>query len=863
MHVRSLGAACLFLAAIPRTSLAGEPGSAVLPVPVQAPPPLAWPPEALAAGLEATVRLRLVIDDEGRVRDVAVLEPAGHGFDELAAIGARQMRFEPGRDAEGHAVMSEVEYVWPFRLDAVPPLSIEGEVFERGSRNRLGGLVVEASGPGAGGYPTVRTVTDAKGTFRFAGLEPGVWTLDLPEGRYRAEPIEVRFEGEPVGAVLHAEARLGGVWETQGIQEHIQVRAQRRAQAPVERVIAADEVAFLPGSLGDPVRAVQNLPGLARAPFGSGELLVRGTDAGDTAYLLDGMRVPVAFHFSALSTVINPEMLDEIAFAPGNWSARYGRAIGGVLDLGTPETLPHHPSTTVGADIFQARAFTSRPLGRKSALFASVRRSYLDAVLNPVLERLDAGAVRAPIFYDAQLRLLHHAGRAGRISGTFLLSDDRFRILGADRSRAAELLAYRTSFQKVQLRWTQGLSRGWSVETSLMAGPETRRIRFDDPDEGADALGITDALFSNLSRGGRAVERSLVGSLRHEWRRDPGSRGIGLTAGVDAQVGRHDLDYDLGDEIEADALVGSPAVYVEPRLRWGAVTVAPGARFEALFVPDTDLRTAFDPRASMRLDLGRTAVTAGFGSFSQPPELRELLSEEGPDLGFERALHTSVGVEHEPFRDLSLGLTLYHHRLHALVVGRDEAFRFDDTQLMVGGDDGPFANDGRGRSTGAELLVRYAHPRWTAWLAATLSRNRRIDRPGEEPLPSATDQPLVLTAIVSHLAPAGVRAGARVRWASGPPMTDVIGRVLIVDNSVWLPVYGPERDARLPSFFAVDVRIDREWTFRTWRLTTYLEVQNATNRRNVEIPSWSDDYARFEPISSLPVLPALGVEASW
>lgn len=835
----------------------------VLPVPIQA-PPLAWPPDALADGVEATVRLRLVIDDEGRVRDVAVLEPAGHGFDELAVVGARQMRFEPGRDAEGRAVTSEVEYVWPFRAADAPAVSIEGEIFERGSRHRLAGLVVEASGPGAGGYPSVRTVTDDDGTFRFAALEPGLWTLALPEGRYRAEPVEVDFDGETVASVvLHAAARLDGVWADQGIQEHVEVRAQRRAQAPVERVLSADEVSFLPGSLGDPVRAVQNLPGIARAPFGSGELLVRGTDAGDTAYLLDGMRVPIAFHFSALSTVINPEMLDEIAFAPGNWSARYGRAIGGVLDLGTPVSLPEHPSTTVGADIFQARAFTSRPLGAKTALFASVRRSYLDAVLNPVLAHLDAGAIRAPIFYDAQLRLLHHAGRGGRISGTFLLSDDRFRILGEGRSRANELLAYGTSFQKIQLRWSQALSRGWSVETSLMAGPERRGIRFEDPDEDSDALGITEALFSDLARGGRAEERSLVGSLRHEWRRDPGSRGVGLTAGVDAQVGRHELDYDLGDEIEADALVGNPAVYVEPRLRLGALTLIPGVRYEALIVPGADLRTAVDPRGAARLDLGRTALHAGIGTFSQAPALRELLAEEGADLGFERALHTSVGIEHRPVRDLGVGLTLYHHRLRGLVVGRDEAFRFDDTQLMGGNDDRPFANDGRGRATGAELLVRYTHPRWTAWLAATVSRSHRIDRPGEERLPSPTDQPVVLTAIVSHLAPAGVRAGARVRWASGPPMTDVIGRVLIVDNTAWLPVYGPERGARMPSFFAVDVRIDREWTFRAWRLTTYLEVQNATNRRNVEIPSWSDDYARFEPISSLPVLPALGVEASW
>ncbi len=43
-----------------------------------------YPPEAAAARLEATVVLRVDIDAEGTVTEAAVIEPAGHGFDEAA-----------------------------------------------------------------------------------------------------------------------------------------------------------------------------------------------------------------------------------------------------------------------------------------------------------------------------------------------------------------------------------------------------------------------------------------------------------------------------------------------------------------------------------------------------------------------------------------------------------------------------------------------------------------------------------------------------------------------------------------------------------------------------------------------------------
>jgi outer membrane receptor protein involved in Fe transport len=44
--------------------------------------------------------------------------------------------------------------------------------------------------------------------------------------------------------------------------------------------------------------------------------------------------VPIIYHFGGLSSVVPTEMLEKIDFYPGNFSSEYGRAMGGIVDVG-------------------------------------------------------------------------------------------------------------------------------------------------------------------------------------------------------------------------------------------------------------------------------------------------------------------------------------------------------------------------------------------------------------------------------------------------------------------------------------------------------------------------------------------------
>jgi TonB family protein len=74
-----------------------------------------YPAEAKALGIEGDIRVRLVVDDHGKVTKRTLIPPGlGHGLDELALERARQFEFTPARDSEDRPVSSVV--VWTFHM---------------------------------------------------------------------------------------------------------------------------------------------------------------------------------------------------------------------------------------------------------------------------------------------------------------------------------------------------------------------------------------------------------------------------------------------------------------------------------------------------------------------------------------------------------------------------------------------------------------------------------------------------------------------------------------------------------------------------------------------------------------------------
>ncbi len=105
----------------------------------------------------------------------------------------------------------------------------------------------------------------------------------------------------------------------------------------------------------------------------------------------------------------------------------------------------------------------------------------------------------------------------------------------------------------------------------------------------------------------------------------------------------------------------------------------------------------------------------------------------------------------------------------------------------------------------------------------------------------------------------GWELGATLRIVSGNPLTPVGGSVYNANTDLYEPLFGAINSRRNPLFNRLDVRIQKQWTFRDWKLAVYLDVQNAYNAKNREAVLYNYDYTQSSDISGLPIIPSLGV----
>src|SRR5690606_16725479 len=109
-------------------------------------------------------------------------------------------------------------------------------------------------------------------------------------------------------------------------------------RTPGQTDITREEITKLPGSRGDAVSSIKSLPGVANADAagaGPGLLVIRGAAPEDSVYLLDGIQIPVVYHFFGLQSVLPSEFIDDIEYVPGGFGPEYGRATGGIIHIRT------------------------------------------------------------------------------------------------------------------------------------------------------------------------------------------------------------------------------------------------------------------------------------------------------------------------------------------------------------------------------------------------------------------------------------------------------------------------------------------------------------------------------------------------
>ena len=820
-----------------------------------------FPPDLADAGASGSVTLELDIGADGRVANPRVVTSAGPAFDASALEAIAQFEFTPA-EIDGAPAAVRIAYTLHFLFrapepapavpDAGRPAAFSGRLVERGTRDAVGGAQVVVQDQ--------VQVSDEQGRFQFeavpAGPSPVVVVAD---GYAKYEVTETFVEGQRTEVTYYVRKQFSGAYETV-------VRGQKERKEVAQVTLTQEEIKLIPGTAGDAFRVVQNLPGVARAPFGIGLLVVRGGKPYDTKTYVDEAPVPQLFHFGGLFSTYNANLLQDIRFQAGNFNAEWGRGIGGLVsaESRTPNKKGWHGYVDV--NVVDTSALVEAPITRDWSFALSFRRSYIDAFLPAVLSLIPRAEdtvsfTLAPRYYDYQARLEYRpeGGKVRFFAGFFGSSDELVLALPNPSADPEGRGSFGTSI--LYNRFLVGFDYRFNDRVDLRTRTSV----------GLDIAGLTagEDLFAKGRQWPLRTRDTLTVKLPELFSE--------LSAGLDLGV----LPYSY--EIQAPPLPSLntvPDPFVSKQLllaRERYVAVEPGLFAQVLFKPVESLRVVAGLRGDYNSQLGRAwadprlsvlwqfhervAVKGGVGLYHQPPDYRfgQLSPVFGnPKLRPEGARQYMVGAEAKFTDALSLDRQLYYKDLFDQVRSQP----IDTGNTSMANPSPPYASTGRGVAYGAEVLLRHALTKnFFGWISYSLSRVERDFFGGTVGGLSQYDQPHNLVVLASYKLPFDFIVGAKIRYTSGPLTRPVVGAIYDANANYYYPVQSQQYSRRLPDFFQLDVRIDKRFVFRDWMFAIYLDVQNVTYRRNVEGVLHSYDYSQEAYLTGLPILPVLGLRA--
>jgi TonB family protein len=812
-----------------------------------------YPVEAREQGLEAEVVLSLDVDEQGNVTRATVVEPVGHGFDEAAVRAAEGFLFRPARRGD-RPVKARILYRYSFHFQAPPPAE------QPPAKARLSGSIVVSGGkvPIAGaklqvtlaGKRVAERVTDADGRFSLPELEPGAYQL-----RVEAPGFEPYSADEKLASSEEVEVSYGLLVQAPNEANVITIAGVRPSREVTRRTVTRRELSRIPGTSGDALRAVQNLPGVARPPALSGVLVVRGNADQTTPVFIDGMWLPNVYHFGGLSSVVPTEMLDEVNFYPGNFSVRYGRALAGVVDAHLRETRQdgrYHG--LVQLDLIDARVMAEGPLPFLKGwnFIGGLRRSHVDAWLAPLLDGRDTYVTAAPVYYDYQFVVDRRFSADSYLRLGFLGFDDRFALISKSSAMGGELdtVSATVGFGAI---YDLRLSSKARLHLTLSAARNHERFSLSTLLVDLVALGSVARGELEWQMWPRVTLRTGYDSLLAPYRvrghlpedAGPNAPDVGSFVTQPSQI------------FDKEATFFAPSLYAEMDMHPSQRTqVVSGVRAD--FTRETG-RFDVSPRLTARYDVKptfpKTTLKAGTGLFHQAPGLVELvLKDKDTELRSLRNFQNSVGVEQQLSEQVKLSAEGFFNLLDNLVSrqpGPDGALRYN--------------NYGKGRIFGGEFLLRYEpDERFFGWISYTVSRSERTWVPGQPSRLFYLDQSHILTALGSFDLGRGWEVGLRFRFVSGNLYTPCYAGLFSSTGTSYLCRNGPLWSERLAPFHQLDLRVDKRWKIGDFALSAYLDLINAYNRKNPDFIQYNYDFSESTAqTASLPIVPSLGLRGEF
>ena len=694
------------------------------------------------------------------------------------------------------------------------------------------------------------TTTDEKGRYELS-LPIGEHSLRISYIGYTTVYKKVSIGTKPLTLNIKLEPESEKLSEVQVTSE----RKDRNVTAMSMSVQTLDMITIkkIPALMGevDVIKSITLLPGVQSASEGSSGFSVRGGATDHNLILLDEAPIYNASHFLGFFSVFNNDVVKDATLYKGDIPANFGGRLSSVLDVSVKDEMPKRLGIQGGIGLVTSHLMLETPLfDHKTSVLLAGRRTYAGLILPFMGEDLNKSKIN---FYDVNAKVSQSLGKNDRLFLSLYNGHDQFsmqQMIGLGYGNSSATLRWSHIFSErltsnlslIGSRYRYNIDINYSpYDFAISAGTDAASLNYDFAmhwNEKHDSkFGLTTGIQSYLQ--GEVDDRG--GALSQYLQIDQ-SKSVARKGLEHAVYFTHDytptprLTLRAGMRLSCFQNIGEEDLYVFDDVIYAVFDTlhyGKGEVFNTVINPEPRLAAKFqvDEHSSVKASYSRTVQYAQVASSATGGLPFDVWFPTSPNVKPQKCDQFALGYFRNFFNDdLETSVEVYYKNMQNVIDFKDNAITYG--YLLIDGE----LRVGKGRSYGAEFLVRKNVGDFTGWISYTYSRTFRTIEGislGRE-YRSPYDRPHNIVIVGSYDVTPRITLAANWIYNTGQPVTFPYGQYTL--NGVTYAVYnGKRNESRYPDYHRLDLsftcklgKLDN----RRWQHEINVSVYNAYARHN-------------------------------
>jgi outer membrane receptor protein involved in Fe transport len=645
-----------------------------------------------------------------------------------------------------------------------------------------------------------------------------------------------------------------------------------RVEASEEKtqIIETPKLLRVPGSGGDPLRAIEALPGVVFSSGRRSEPAVRGSSPKDNKYMIDYLPIDNIFHFDG-SSILNDNVIDKFSLEAAAFDAQYTNATGAVIDTTTRAPYPDQAQGILDLSLLKASLLLETPIDDQQSVYLSVRYSLIQYYIEALLDDDDFQFTTVPEYYDYQGK--YHVALNETDSLTFQVigARDKAGILFADDSDQVKKdpslaggLSFESNFHTQGLTWEHYLDNGALHQSSL--SHKVSDIDFVIGQAGDLTATANDySLYSRINQP-IGLHHNLRAGFEYVQTHINFEGDLSAPPCTELQTDCR-LEDSQGSIIASDRLViSSSDVFIADD--WDVTStlrLTPGLLFSH---DDYSEQFFAQPKLKSRWEFSDGWwINAAYGEYHKFADNYGQVDKDfgNPDLKQSTSTHYFFGIEQQLNDDWLWKIDTYYKTFDDLITGRLSK----NDPLYQGLSPAQYAaipryeNNAKGDAYGVEFFVnKDFSDKWYGWASLAYANTEREHKLTKESFKYNYDQPWIINLVSSYELSKGWTLGVKWRYQSGQLITPITGATPDATKpGLFNPEYGKLNSERLPAYHKMDIRLDKN--IKRWNTDVYIEILNAYNQKNTTDYDYDPEYKKRTAVTDLPFLMSFGAKIEF